>query len=118
MLGGAKGFLHWGYNYYYGVLSHGLFNPMINPCGYNQLAGTSYVVYPDIRGYAIPSMKVLHEGFNDYRALQRLETMIGRKGVLEFIEETMGKVNYNFCPTNQELFEFRQKLNNEISKNI
>lgn len=119
-VGGAKGFLHWGYNYYYGVLSHGLFNPMINPCGYNQLAGTSYVVYPDIRGYAIPSlrMKVLYEGFNDYRALQRLETMIGRKGVLEFIEETMGKVNYNFCPTNQELFEFRQKLNNEISKNI
>lgn len=119
-VGGAKGFLHWGYNYYYGVLSHGLFNPMINPCGYNQLAGTSYVVYPDIRGYAIPSlrMKVLYEGFNDYRALQRLETMIGRKGVLEFIEETMGKVNYNFCPTNQELFEFRQKLNDEIFKNI
>lgn len=119
-VGGAKGFLHWGYNYYYGALSRGLFNPMINPCGYKQLAGASYIVYPDITGEALPSlrMKVFYEAINDYGALQLLESLIGREAVLQFVEKTVGKVDYKYSPTNQELFEFRQKLNNEILKNI
>lgn len=117
-VGGAKGFLHWGYNYYYDFLSNGLFNPTANPCGYGQLAGTSYIVYPDTRGKAVPSlrMKVLYEGINDYRALQKLESLIGRSAVLEFVKQTIGEVNYKFCPTNSQLFEFRQKLNDKISK--
>ncbi len=119
-VGGAKGFLHWGYNYYYGALSRGLFNPMIDPCGYKQIAGASYIVYPDITGEAIPSlrMKVFYEAINDYGALQLLETLIGREAVLQFIEKTVGKVDYKYSPTNQELFDFRQKLNDEIFKNI
>ena len=117
--GDAKGFLHWGFNYYYGVLSHGLFNPVANPCGYNQLAGTSYLVYPSITGEAILSlrMKVFAEGLDDYRALKLLESKIGREKVLAFMEKTIGKVHYKFCPTNSQLFEFRQKLNDEIAKN-
>ena len=119
-MGGAKGFLHWGYNYYYDFLSHGLFNPVANPCGYNQHAGTSYVVYPDITGKAIPSlrMKVFYEGINDYRALQKLESLIGRENTVNFMRETLGNVSYKFCPTNAQLFEFRQKLNKKIIENI
>lgn len=119
-IGNAKGFLHWGYNYYYGILSHGVFNPMINPCGYKQLAGASYIVYPDINGKAIPSlrMKVFYEAINDYRALQTLERLIGRRQVVDFINATAGKVDYKYSPSNEELFELRQKINNEISKNI
>ena len=117
---GAKGFLHWGYNYYYVTLSHGLFNPTYNPCGCGQVPGTSFVVYPKANGEAIPSlrMKVLYEGFNDYRALQLLESFIGREDTLRFVKEIMGEVNYKFCPANRELFEFRQKLNEEIRKYI
>lgn len=116
--GDAKGFLHWGYNYYYGVLSHGLFNPVANPCGYNQLAGTSYLVYPSITGEAIPSlrMKVFAEGLNDYRALKLLESKIGREETLAFMNKTLGKVDYKFCPTNDQLFVFRQKLNQAIKE--
>lgn len=119
-IGGAKGFLHWGYNYYYDFLSHGLFNPVANPCGYNQHAGTSYVVYPDISGKAIPSlrMKVFYEAINDYRALQRLESLIGRNETVNFVKETIGNVSYKFCPSNSQLFEFRQKLNKKIAENI
>ena len=115
-VGGAKGFLHWGYNYYYDFLSHGLFNPCVNPCGYNQLAGTSFVVYPDTKGKAIPSlrMKIFYEGINDYTALQKLESLIGRTATLEFIKETLGEVTYNFCPANSQLFDFRQKINEKI----
>lgn len=119
-VGGAKGFLHWGYNYYYDVLSHGIFNPATNPCGYNKLAGTSYLVYPGLNRQAIPSlrMKVLYEGFNDYRALTVLESLIGREAVLAFIKETLGNIGYNYCPTGETLFAFRQELNNMILKNI
>ena len=119
-VGAAKGFLHWGYNYYYDIISQGMFNPMLNPCGYNQLAGASYVVYPDIRGFAVPSlrMKVFYEGINDYRALQVLESLIGRNETLKFIEKIVGKVDYKYCPTNKELFEFRQKLNQKILEYI
>ena len=115
---GAKGFLHWGYNYYYGALSRGIFNPMINPCGYKQFAGASYIVYPDITGEALPSirMKVFYEAIIDYGALQLLEALTGRDAVLRFIEKNAGKVDYKYSPTNQELFEFRQKLNSEIKK--
>ena len=117
---GAKGFLHWGYNYYYGPLSHGLFNPTYNPCGYDQVAGTSFVVYPGITGKAIPStrMKVLYEGINDYRALQRLESFVGRTATLAFIQECVGEVTFRYCPQNSELFAFRQKLNDEIKKHL
>lgn len=117
---GAKGFLHWGYNYYYDTLSHGLFNPTYNPCGCNQVPGTSFIVYPKANGEAIPSlrMKVLYDGFNDYRALQKLESFIGRQATLKFIKDTIGEVNYKFCPTGKQLLEFREKLNREISKNI
>ena len=119
-IGNAKGFLHWGYNYYYGILSHGVFNPMINPCGYKQLAGASYIVYPDINGKAIPSlrMKVFYEAINDYRALQALEELVGRNKVIDFINKIAGRVDYKYSPTNEELFEIRQKINGEISKNI
>ena len=119
-VGDAKGFLHWGYNYYYDIISQGMFNPLLNPCGYNQLAGTSYLVYPDTRVKAIPSLrlKVFYEGLNDYRALQLLESLIGREETLKFIKDTIGEVSYKFCPSGKQLFQFREKLNKEISKNI
>ena len=119
-VGNAKGFLHWGYNYYYDYLSHGLFNPCINPNGYNQLSGVSFVVYPDISGKAIESirMKVFYEGINDYTALQTLQSLIGRQATLEFVKRELGEVGYQFKISGTKLFEFRQKLNEEIEKNI
>ena len=116
--GGANGFLHWGYNYYYGFLSHGLFDPAKDPCGYNKLAGTCFVVYPGTGGEAIPSlrMKVFQEGLNDCRALRRLETLAGREAALAFLEERLGRVDYHFCPDGKTLLGFRESLNREIGK--
>lgn len=116
----AKGFLHWGYNYYYDVLSHGVFNPLANPCGYNQLPGTSFMVYAGADGKAIPStrMKVQYEGFNDYRALQLLESLAGKEASMAILNKHFGKVAYNTCPSNEEMFAFREDLNAEIKKYI
>lgn len=110
---GAKGFLHWGYNYYYDVLSHGIFNPVQNPSGYNATPGTSFIVYADTDGTAIPStrMKVFYEAINDYRALKALEKLIGREEVEKIIIGHFGEMNYRICPDNDNLLSFRAKIN-------
>ena len=83
-----KGFLHWGYNYYYDVLSQGIFDPKINPCGCGGASpATSFLVYPATDGSCIPSIrqKVFYEAINDLRALKLLEKLIGRRQTLEFV---------------------------------
>lgn len=55
----AKGFLHWGYNFYYRRLSHGLYNPALDPCCGFANAGTTYSVYPgtDKRSRCSPAIR-------------------------------------------------------------
>lgn len=117
---GAKGFLHWGYNYYYGVLSHGLFNPTYYPGGYGQNPGSSFIIYPKSDGTAIPSMrmKVFYEGINDYRALQLYETLTSKETVLDFIRKYFGEPSFKFIPDNKKLFDFRQDLNRIIKATL
>ena len=91
---GASGFLHWGYNYYYDVLSHGVVNPLSEPCSYLLSPGTCFLVYPSLDGKAVPSqrLKVMRDGvFGDYTALKMLEEKIGREEVLALINKTLGK---------------------------
>lgn len=115
---GAKGFLHWGYNYYYDVMSHGLFNPLADPCGYTQSPGTCFMVYPAADGTAIMSlrMKVLNEGFIDYRALQTLEGYIGREAVLAFLQENFGTIAFDTCYNEVDLLDARNKINAKIAE--
>ncbi len=112
-----KGFLHWGYNYYYDMLSHGLYDPRTNPCGYNNHAGTSYCVYPGRNGEAIQSIrqKVFGEGINDYRALQTLETIKGRDACEAIMRKHFGKVDFHVRPESPEtMLAFREDVNQEL----
>ena len=115
---GAKGFLHWGYNYYYDVLSHGIFNPVQNPSGYSATPGTSFIVYGDTDGTAIPStrMKVFYEAINDYRALEALEILVGREEVKNIIDDNFINFSYKTCPHNDELLKFRELINKRIAE--
>ncbi len=90
----VKGFLHWGYNYYYDLMSNGLFDPRVNTEGYNTLAGTTYSVYPNPDGTALQSIrqKVFFEGLNDIRILSLLEKLYDRNFVKALIEKHFGKV--------------------------
>ncbi len=116
---GAKGFLHWGYNYYYGVLSHGLFNPTYYPGGYNQNPGSSFIVYSKADGTPIPStrMKIFYEGINDYRALCLYESLSSREDAINLIKEYYGEPGFKFLPDNNNLLNFRNELNLRI-KNL
>lgn len=115
-----KGFLHWGYNYYYDMLSHGLYDPKIKTDGYYGRPGASYIVYPDSNGTAIQSIrqKVFFEGINDIRALTALEKRIGRDAVIKLINDFFGEIDFDYLPNGPEsLLDFRKKVNSLINAN-
>ena len=114
-----EGFLQWGYNYYYDMLSHGLFDPKTNPCGYNHTAGSCYAVYPGRNGEAIPSasQKVFYEGINDMRALETLESMKGRGACEALTEKHFGQVDFHVDPGSPEkMLNFREDVNRAMMR--
>lgn len=117
-----KGFLHWGYNFYYDLFSQGLFDPKIEPCHYNGAnAATAFMVYPATDGKCIQSIrqKVFYEALNDMRALQTLEKLVGRDNTMKFIEKHYGEVDFHTAAESEDKFiKFREELNKEIAKNI
>ena len=113
----AQGFLHWGYNFWYGRLSHGLYNPMIDPCCGFPNAGTTYSVYPDVNRKPLQSIhqKVFAEGLVDMRALQLLESLSSREECESIIKEYLGEPDpFNTPDTPEELLKFRSALNDRI----
>ncbi|MBE6885042.1 MAG: DUF4091 domain-containing protein [Ruminococcaceae bacterium] len=114
-----KGFLHWGYNYYYDMLSNGVFDPKIDPCFYNgSNCGTSYQVYPATDGTVIPSirLKVFYEALNDMRALQLYERLCGRESAMALVEKYYGKVTFfTHAESADKLLAFREELNQAVS---
>lgn len=118
----ASGFLHWGYNYYYGRMSAGLFDPATDPCFYKNIPGVTYLVYPDIKGSPLPSLRELYsrDAMNDRRALLLCERLIGREAVLKICKEELGS---SLCITSvpkngQAMIALRERINNEIRKAI
>ncbi len=118
----VKGFLHWGYNYYYDMLSYGLFDPKTEPCHYNGAnPATAFMVYPATNGDCIQSIrqKVFYDGLNDMRALKLLESLIGRTATLDFLKEHYGDVDFHTDAVSEEKFMcFRETLNDMIKNNI
>ncbi len=116
---GAKGFLHWGYNYYYDRMSQGLFDPTADPCAYKQMPGSTYLVYPGREGDALPSIreKAMAEAFCDLGALRLLESRIGRTAVLALCESVLGvSVTAEWIPADRELEVLRAAVNHAIAE--
>ncbi len=114
---GVKGFLHWGYNYYYDKLSHGYTNPTIQAGNYQLSVGTSYLVYP-ARGldcYQSIRQKIFYEGILDHRALMTLEKLRGKETVMEIVKKHFGEVTFETAPDSAEaLLAFREEVNREL----
>lgn len=118
---GAKGFLHWGYNYYYDRMSQGLFDPTADPCAYKQMPGSTYLVYPGRDGDALPSIreKAMAEAFCDLGALLLLESRIGRAAVLALLESVLSvSVTAEWIPADQELEVLRAAVNHAIAEHV
>ncbi len=116
----VKGFLHWAYNFYYGILSHGITDPKVDVCGFGPLsAGAGNMVYPNFDGSVMPSMrqKVFFEGINDQRALDLLEKKKGREFCENLIIKHFGEINFkNGAKSPKHLLDFRHEVNMEIQK--
>jgi hypothetical protein len=116
-----KGFLHWGYNYYYGRNSHGLYDPALDPCCGWPDAGAPYCVYPGRGGKPLQSIrqKIFTEALIDQRALQLLESLAGRKYCEELIVEHLGQPDFYNTPNDPEtLIAFRNAVNEAIKRYI
>ena len=83
-----KGFLHWGYNFYYTRLSKKAIDPYkITDAGKAFASGDSFVVYPGENLKPLNSLRlnVFYDGLQDMRALQLLEEKIGKDAVVKLM---------------------------------
>lgn len=102
----AKGFLHWGYNFYNAQLSKKTINPYEDcTAGGGFVAGDSFLVYPgkDDVEYSLRYFEIV-KAFEDYRLLKALEGKIGREKVDELLQE----MNYT------DLHEYSREENNYL----
>ncbi len=111
-----KGFLHWGYNFYYSQFSHHLINPYItNDADGGFPAGDTFGVYP-ARDGAIPSLriKVFKSALQDLMAFKLLESYIGKDAVMEILERE-GEFDFNSYPEDSDyIIKTREIVNSKI----
>ncbi len=117
----AKGFLHWGFNFYYNYTSDTYCNPFCNSDAFRKYSsGTSYIVYPAPWG-PTPSIraKIFSDGLDDVNLMEYLEKLSNRDYVLSLIEKHFGEVTMTTCPPKDDyvtLRAFRTDLENEIHR--
>ncbi len=119
----VKGFLQWGYNYYYTRLSLRSVDPYKETdAGGAFSAGDAFVVYPGKNGEALPSLrlKVFYDGLQDMRALQLLESLTSRENALSVLKNGLeSELKFTQYPCSDEWhLETRRRINAEIKKNI
>ena len=118
-----RGFLQWGYNFYYKRFSKGLVNPYeVTDAGKEFPSGDSFIVYPAENGTAHHSLrlKVFFDALQDMAALNTLEKLTDKKTCLSIIEEN-GKHSITFrdYPHNGEwLLATREAVNAAIKEKI
>lgn len=117
-----KGFLHWGFNFYYSQCSLRLLNPFVETdAGSAFPSGDPFSVYPGRNG-AEPSLRLLvfYDGLQDLCALQMLKGLIGKEKTVELIEKICGeKIVFEHCAESAEtLLRLREAINSEIMKNL
>lgn len=116
---GIKGFLHWGYNFWYTQLSKAKINPYEVSDGGNAFSGGDpYVVYPGENYTPVCSLrlKVFYDALQDMRALNTLEQLIGKDETLRILESD-GELTFNQYPHSEKWhFEKRMEINKIIKQ--
>lgn len=116
------GFLQWGFNFYYSQSSDYLIDPWLdvdNDC-FGQ-AGDGFQVYPGRGGKPVVSMRMMLvvQALQDQRAMQLLESLVGRETVLKLIDEGIDPITFSQYPHNDAyILSLREKINTEIEKRL
>ena len=119
----VKGFLHWGFNFYYLQYSKGLIDPYkVTDAGGSFPSGDAFVVYPAKDGTPLDSLRlhVFYDAFQDKMALELLESQIGKKRTLEILEEGLEKpLTFSEYPhSTQWQLETRERINHAIQTSL
>lgn len=115
-----KGFLHWGFNFWYSQYSRYPIDPFcVTDAGYAFPSGDAFLVYPGENG-PIESIRleVFYEALQDLRSLNLLEEYIGRDAVLSVIEEGLDSpITFSKYPQDaQWILKKREQINKMIIK--
>lgn len=118
----VKGFLHWGYNFWYKQFSVGPVDPFTETdAGGNFPSGDSYVVYPGENGVPLISLryKVFYDAFQDMRALQLLEKLTDKQYAMSILEEGISPITFASYPKSDYWqLQTREKINMAIKEAI
>ncbi len=100
-----KGFLHWGFNFYYSGSSYYPIAPLLTTsCDKSFPSGDPFTVYPG-KNSPLHSLrgKVFKDALQDMEICRLLETYIGRDKVIELIDQEAGMdVTFEEYPRNVE----------------
>lgn len=113
----TRGFLQWGFNFWFTSGSTRAVNPYQDPCGGGRLpAGDPFIVYPlDQDGDVVISHRlyVFYDGLQDYRALKLLESLTDRQTVESLLSDISG---FEVYPRNSKyLLALREEVNRLIA---
>ncbi len=116
-----KGFLQWGFNFYNSAKSLRHLSPYeVTDADCAFPSGDSFLVYPYENG-AIMSVRgeVIFESLQDMRAMQLLESLVGREKILKKLNKKFGDIKFRFYPRGTEAtLAIRETINDMIAKNI
>ncbi len=112
-----RGFLQWGFNFWYSVRSTRVINPYTETGSLDAFpAGDAFVIYPSLPWLEEPVVSlrlyVYNETFQDFRAMELLESLTSREEVLALLTELEGMDSY---PRNSEFYiQLRETINAKI----
>ncbi|RCW49013.1 DUF4091 domain-containing protein [Paenibacillus prosopidis] len=114
------GFLHWGYNFWFSQLSQKPVDPYrVTDALHAFPSGDAFLVYPGKEG-PVESIRleVFTEALQDLRALQLLESLIGKEKTIELLEERLaGPLTFTEYPQQAEwMLTKRDAVNRAISE--
>ncbi len=115
-----KGFLHWGYNFYYSAGSKKVLNPFCDTDADEHFpAGDAFSVYPGADG-PLESLRseAFYQGLQDNRACRLLESLIGREETLKVIEEEQEITLTAYPRSSEGITALRDRINCKISEVI
>lgn len=116
-----KGFLQWGFNFYNSAKSLRHINPYeVTDADCAFPSGDSFIVYPHNSG-AIMSVRgeIIFDALQDMRALQLLETLIGKDNVKTKLTGRFGKIRFCTYPRGTDkMIALRNYIIGQIEKNL